>query len=333
MRMISAKPKVYISRQIPQEVLAYLQQHCECTMWDGSGAASRAGLLEQLHDVEGLLTTGGPIDQELLDRAPRLKAVSTISVGYNHFDTDAMRARGVIGTNTPYVLDNTVADLVMALVLSSARRVAELDRFVKDGKWQRGIGLQEEALFGMDVHHATLGIVGMGRIGEAIAKRAVHGFDMNLLYYNRSRRLGAEERYGAQYRSLEDLLRESDFVVLMTPLTPETKHFLRKEHFALMKPSAFFINASRGQTVDEQALIEALQAGTIRGAGLDVFDPEPPKPDNPLLAMPNVVTLPHIGSATAKTRTEMAMCAAHNLVAALTGKTPPNVVPELQELV
>lgn len=330
--MSSTKPKVYISRQVPEEVLAYLQQHCECSMWDGSGAASRAGLLAQLHDVEGLLTTGGPIDQELLDRAPKLRAVSNISVGYNNFDTEAMRDRGVIGTNTPYVLDDTVADLVMALMLASARRVAELDRFVKDGKWQRGIGLQEEALFGMDVHHATLGIIGMGRIGETVAKRAVHGFDMNLLYYNRSRRLGAEERYGAQYVSLEELLRESDFVLLMTPLTPQTKHFIRKEHFAMMKPTSFFINASRGQTVDEQALIEALQDGTIRGAGLDVFDPEPPKPDNPLLSMPNVVTLPHIGSATAKTRADMAMCAARNLVAALRGETPPNVVPELQML-
>jgi glyoxylate/hydroxypyruvate/2-ketogluconate reductase len=330
--MSQEKKKIYISRQIPQEVLAYLEQHLECRMWDGSGAASRAGLLEQLGDVDGLITSGGPIDRELLNRAPKLKVVSNISVGYNNFDIEAMKERGVIGTHTPYVLDNTVADLVMALILSSARRIAELDRFVKDGKWQRGIGLNEESLFGLDVHHATIGIIGMGRIGEAIAKRAVHGFDMKLLYHNRSRQQEAETRYGAQYRSLEDLLKESDFVVLMTPLTPETVHFIRKEHFELMKPTAFFINASRGQTVDEKALIEALQTGTIRGAGLDVFDPEPPSPDNPLLSMPNVVTLPHIGSATSKTRADMAMVTAKNMVAALNGETPPNVVSELRGL-
>ncbi|AEI41572.1 D-isomer specific 2-hydroxyacid dehydrogenase NAD-binding protein [Paenibacillus mucilaginosus KNP414] len=328
-----AKPKVYISKQIPAQVLSYLEEYCECKMWDGSGGASRQGLLAELQDVEGLLTTGGPIDAELLQHAPKLRAVSSISVGYNHFDLDAMRTRGVLGMHTPYVLDDTVADLVLALMLASARRVPELDAFVKEGKWQRGRGLKEEDFFGMDVHHATIGILGMGRIGEAIAKRAVHGFDMELLYYNRTRKPEAEERFGAQYVTTEELLRRSDFVVLMTPLTAETKMYFRKEHFELMKPTAFFINASRGQTVDEAALIEALRSGRIRGAGLDVFDPEPPQPDNPLLSMPNVVTLPHIGSATEKTRFDMAMLAARNLVAALTGGRPPHVVKELADLV
>lgn len=327
-----SKPKVYIAKRVPDEVLAYVSQHCDCQMWDGQGAPSREGLLAQLAEADGLLTAGGAVDQELLDRAPRLRVVSSMSVGYNHFDLAAMAARGVIGTNTPYVLDDTVADLAFALILASARRVAELDSFVKGGGWRKGAGLTEESLFGMDVHHATLGIIGMGRIGEAIAKRAVHGFDMNLLYYNRSRRPETEQKFGARYVSLDELLAESDFIVLMTPLTPETTRLIRKEHFEKMKRTAFFINTSRGQTVDEEALIEALQSGLIRGAGLDVFDREPVDPDNPLLKLPNVVTLPHIGSATAKTRFDMAMLAAQNLVAALAGEQPPNVVSELKHL-
>ncbi|GAA4878339.1 D-glycerate dehydrogenase [Paenibacillus vulneris] len=327
---MASRPKILITRKIPAECLAYLQEHCDCTLWDGQGSMPREQLLDKIKDYDGLLLSGTSVNAELLERAPRLKAVSSISVGYNHFNIEEMKARGVIGTHTPYVLDDTVADLVLALMLASARRIAELDAFVKQGKWRRG-QVREEDLFGMDVHHATLGIIGMGRIGEAIAKRAVHGFDMNLLYYNRSRKPEVEERFGAQYCSLEQLLKESDFVVLMTPLTPETVHFIRKEHFELMKPSAFFINASRGQTVDEEALIDALRNGIIRGAGLDVFAQEPTSPDNPLLQLDNVVTVPHIGSATAKTRNDMAMVASRNLVGALTGGKA-YVVPEFQSL-
>lgn len=329
---MNAKPKVYISKKIPGSVLEWLQQHCDCRMWEGQTVTSRSGLLEALRDVDGLMTTGGRIDAELLDAAPRLKVVSNISVGYNNFDIEAMKARGVIGTHTPHVLDETVADTVLALMLSVARRVPELDRFVKEGRWKKGVGLSDEHFFGLDVHHATAGIIGMGRIGEAIARRAVNGFGMKLLYTNRSRRPDMEERYGAVYAPLEELLRESDFVILMTPLTPETTRMIRREHFAMMKPSAFFINASRGQTVDEEALIEALRSGTIRGAGLDVFEMEPVQPDNPLLSMDNVVTLPHIGSATEKTRLDMAMLAARNLVAVLTGSGEAYVVKELQGL-
>ncbi|MCS7461061.1 D-glycerate dehydrogenase [Paenibacillus doosanensis] len=320
-----------ITRKLPDSVLDYLNEHCDCTVWEGQGSIPREELLSVIKDYEGLIVSAGPVNAELIAHAPRLKAVSTVSVGYNHFHTQDMLAGGIIGTHTPYVLDDTVADLVMALMLSSSRRVAELDRLVKQGKWQRG-AIKEDQWFGLDVHHTTLGIIGMGRIGEAIAKRAVHGFDMELLYYNRSRKPETEEKFGASYCALEDLLRRSDFVVLMTPLTPETVHYIRKEHFELMKPSAFFINASRGQTVDEQALIEALQSGQIRGAGLDVFDTEPVSPDNPLLKMDNVVTLPHIGSATSRTRYDMAMLAAQNLVGALTGGKA-YVVPELQALV
>jgi gluconate 2-dehydrogenase len=290
---------------------------------------SKEEMMELYRDVEGIITTQIKIDEELLSCAPRLTVVSNHSVGYNNFDTNAMKKYGVIGTHTPYVLDETVADLVFALILATARRVSELDRFVKEGKWQRG-AVKEEDLFGLDVHHKTIGIIGMGRIGEEIAKRARFGFSMDVLYYNRNPKPDAERKLGAKYCPLEQLLRESDFVVLMTPLTKETNKLIRKEHFEMMKRTAFFINASRGQTVDEQAMIEALQQGLIRGAGLDVFEQEPVNPDNPLLSMPNVVTLPHIGSATAKTRFDMAMTAAKNVVAALTGQTPPNIVSELR---
>jgi glyoxylate/hydroxypyruvate/2-ketogluconate reductase len=324
-----SKPKVFITKRIPDAVLHYLEEHLECKMRE-EGPFTREQLLQEVGDVEGILTSGDAINDELLEQAPKLKAVSTISVGYNHFDVAAMKRRGVIGTHTPYVLDDTVADLVLALMLSAARRIAELDSLVKEGGWRRGAGLTEETFFGMDVHHAKLGIIGMGRIGEAIAKRAVNGFSMELMYHNRSRNSEAEQLYGAKYVELETLLRESDFVVLMTPLTPETARYIKKEHFEMMKPTAFFINASRGQTVDEQALLEALQSGRIRGAGLDVFETEPVQPDNPLLRLPNVVTVPHIGSATAKTRFDMAMAAAENLVAALTGGNPPYVVKELR---
>jgi gluconate 2-dehydrogenase len=324
------KPKVYISKPVPQEVLAYLEQHCDCSVWDGEGPAPRESLLEGIAQAEGLLTSGDKINEELLERAPHLRVVSSISVGYNHFDIQAMKARGVLGTHTPYVLDDTVADLVLGLMLSAARRIPELDAYVKNGKWDKGSGMKEDVLFGQDVHHAKLGIIGMGRIGQAIAKRAVHGFGMELSYYNRSRQPEAETLYGARYVELETLLCNSDFVVLMTPLTPETERFLRKEHFELMKPTAFFINASRGQTIDENALVEALQNGAIRGAALDVFEQEPVNPDHPLLRMPNVVTLPHIGSATAKTRFDMAMLAAKNLVEAIEGGRPSYIVKELQ---
>lgn len=322
------RPKIVLDRPVPAEVLAYLSQHFDCTMWDRSGPMPDDLLYDALAEAQGLVTSSRRIDEALLARAPKLKAVSTISVGYNHFDIAAMKARGIIGTNTPNVLNETVADLAFALILAAARRVAELDRYVKDGRWRRE---DNESLFGVDVHHATLGIIGMGRIGEAIARRARLGFRMDVVYYNRGRKPEAERELDIAYKPMDELLRTSDFILLMTPLTPETTKLIGREQFRLMKRSAIFINVSRGQTVDEAALIEALREGTIRGAGLDVYESEPVSPDNPLLAMPNVVTLPHIGSATAKTRFDMAMLAARNLAAALGGQVPPDLVSELKE--
>ncbi len=320
------KPNVLLTVPVPEEVEAYIRQFCNVRKFDYK-KESREQLLQEVQDIEGLYTTsGGKIDAELLEHAPKLKIVSNASVGYNNFDIEAMRERNVIGTHTPYVLDDTVADLVFALILSAARRIPELDQYMKQGQWTEIIG---EELFGIDVHHTTLGIIGMGRIGEKIAKRGKFGFDMDVLYYNRRPKPEVEQNLGVTYASLDELLRQSDFIVLMTPLTPETEHFIGREQFQLMKKSAIFINASRGKTVDEEAMIDALQNGEIRAAGLDVFQQEPINPDNPLLKLKNVVTVPHIGSATPQTRLAMAKLAAENLVKGLRGETPPNIIKEL----
>lgn len=318
------KPKIYSTYAIPKQVMDFLAQYCGVRQWQGDGRTPRDILLKEIADVEGLYTGGssmiGRIDEELLNHAPHLKVVSNVSVGYNNFDVEAMKKRGIIGTNTPHVLNETVADLAFSLILATGRRVVELDRFVKEGNWKATTSYRET--YGKDVHSTTLGIIGMGRIGEAIARRAKFGFNMDVLYYNRNRKPEAEEKYGAEYCDLTSLLTRADYVVLITPLTPETFQLMGEEEFKLMKKSAVFINVSRGQTVDEQALIRALQNGEIHGAGLDVFEQEPVDPNNPLLKMENVVTVPHIGSATARTEAAMAMRAAENLVAVLTGKEP-----------
>ncbi|MCJ7840727.1 D-glycerate dehydrogenase [Lederbergia sp. NSJ-179] len=312
------KPKVYISLPVKKDVKDYLAKFCEVQEWRGEDRISRKTLLKEIADVEGLLTAWHKIDEELLAAAPNLKIVSNVSVGYNNFDLVAMKKHQVVGTNTPYVLDDTVADLTFALMLAAARRVPELDRYVKEKKWEP---VKDEAtFFGVDVHHATIGIIGMGRIGEAVAQRAKFGFNMDVLYHNRSRKPEAEEKYGAEYCDLPTLLKRADFVVMLTPLTEETYHLMGEAEFKQMKKTAFFVNVSRGQTVDEKALIAALQTGEIHGAALDVFQTEPVEKENPLLEMPNVVTLPHIGSATAQTRHAMAMRAAENIVSALTGE-------------
>lgn len=321
------KQRVYIAEKVPRFVEEYIGQHYEYEKWDGNEKIPRHILLEKVKDKHGLLNFGASIDDELLEAAPQLKVVSNISVGYDNFNIEAMKQRNVIGTNTPYVLDDTVADLVFALMLSASRRVCELDRYVKSGEWNAEIGKEH---FGLDVHHQTIGIIGMGRIGEVVAKRAKFGFDMDVLYYNRSRKEKAEQELGATYCELETLLQNADFIVLLTPLTEETYHLIGEKEFDLMKETAIFINASRGKTVNETALIEALQQKKIFAAGIDTFTQEPIEKDNPLLSLQNVVTLPHIGSATLKTRRTMAMTAAKNLVAGLEGHTPPNVVNELK---
>lgn len=310
------KPTIFVDRRLPVKVMDYLAEHSEVKTYAEDEQRSRAKLISYIQHCDGLfMSTSEKVDAELLDHATRLKVVSTMSVGYNHFDLQAMKERGVIGTHTPYVLDETVADLIFALMLSTARRVSELDQYIKQGSW---IGNEGKKLFGVNVHHKTIGIIGAGRIGEALLQRAVHGFNMKALYYNRTEKPALQEKYGATYVELEELLSESDFVVLMTPLTAETYQLLTYKHFKQMKKTAIFINSSRGATIKEDDLVKALQEGLILGAGLDVFEQEPLPANHPLINMKQVVLTPHIGSATEETREEMAMLAAKNLIHALT---------------
>src|SRR5699024_8375605 len=237
--------------------------------------------LHHLKNTDGIMGLELQVDKELLDHAPQLKVVSNVSVGYNNLDVEELTKRGILATNTPGVLDDTVADTIFGILMATARRIPELDLYVKSGNWKNAVAGPE--YYGTDVHHKTLGIIGMGRIGQAIAKRGHFGFDMDILYHNRSRKPEAEEKYHATYCSLDELLHHSDFVCLMTPLTPETEGMIGKREFELMKKSAIFINGSRGKTIVEKELIEALQDGDIAAAGLDVFEQEPVQPDNPLL--------------------------------------------------
>lgn len=317
------KPKVIVYSEMNETVLQELRNECTvtyCDRWDPNFAEK---IRQELPDTVGIIGDGLRVDAELLDQAPNLKVVCNISVGYDNLDLDALSARNVLATNTPGVLTETVADLIFALILSTARRVPELDRYVKQGHWNSP---NSPDLFATDVHGKTLGIIGMGRIGQSIARRGTFGFGMPVLYYNRSRNQEAEQEMGATYCSLDDLVQQADIVCLMTPLTQETRGLMGEREFSLMKKEAIFINGSRGPTVDEQALVRALQNKTIASAGLDVFVQEPVDPRNPLLQMDNVVTLPHVGADTHQNRLRMDQLAAQNLLQAVQGKRPPSLL-------
>ncbi|WP_395070587.1 2-hydroxyacid dehydrogenase [Paraburkholderia silvatlantica] len=313
------KPKIVVYKALPADVADYLREHAELIDVDADQPGALAAALK---DADGAIGASVKITPAMLDGS-RVKALSTISVGYDQFDVPDLTKRGIVLAHTPDVLTESTADTVFSLILASARRVVELADWVKAGHWKGSIG---PAQFGVDVQGKTLGIVGLGRIGGAVARRAALGFDMKVLYTNRSPNEAAERHYGARRVELDELLASSDFVCLQVPLTDATRHLIGAEQLKKMKRSAILINASRGATVDEQALIAALEAGTIHGAGLDVFEREPIDPASPLLRMPNVVALPHIGSATHETRHAMARCAAENLVAALAGTLDVNVV-------
>ncbi|KVO59636.1 NAD(P)-dependent oxidoreductase [Burkholderia stagnalis] len=312
------KPRIVAYKPLPDDVLAYLREHAEVVQADGAAA-----LADALAQADGAIGASLKITPAMLDGAPRLKAWSTISVGYDNFDVADLTRRGIVLAHTPDVLTESTADTVFSLILASARRVVELAEWVKAGRWQRSIGPD---LYGTDVQGKTIGIVGLGRIGAAVARRAALGFRMRVLYTNRSAQPDAEAQFGAQRVALDQLLAEADFVCLQVPLAPETRHLIGAAELAKMKRGAILINASRGPVVNEAALIDALRAGTIRGAGLDVFEQEPLAADSPLLRMSNVVALPHIGSATHETRHAMARCAAENLVGALAGTLRANLV-------
>jgi lactate dehydrogenase-like 2-hydroxyacid dehydrogenase len=322
------KPKVYVTRKVPQAGIDLLRESCEVEVWEGELPVPREVLLEKVRDTEGLycLLTER-VDEELLDAAPRLRVVSNMAVGYDNIDVAACTARGIPVGHTPGVLTDTTADLTFALLLAAARRLVEGVDYVRAGKWKTW---GPTLLLGQDVHGATLGIIGLGRIGQAVARRA-RGFDMRILYHDIRRIPEAEATLGATYVELDTLLAESDFVTLHVTLTEATYHLIGREELRKMKPTAVLVNASRGGVVDPQALYEALRDGEIGYAALDVTEPEPIPPDHPLLSLPNCIIVPHIGSASVATRTKMAVMAAENLLAGLRGEPLPHCVnPEVQ---
>ncbi|NDL64693.1 glyoxylate/hydroxypyruvate reductase GhrB [Acerihabitans arboris] len=317
------KPAVVLYKRLPDNLRERLDEHFDVTEIEslsGENVRKHAGILQQ---AQGAIGAGGKFDKALLDAMPELKAASTISAGYDQFDVDEMSARGIALMHTPNALTETVADLLMGLVLATARRMVESVDRTKAGEWRASV---DSSWFGVDVHHKTLGVVGMGRIGMALAQRARLGFSMPVLYNARHQHAEAESRFDAEYCDLDTLLARSDFVCIILPLTEATHHLIGREKLAKMKPGAILINAGRGPVVDEAALIEALENRTIRGAGLDVYEQEPLPVDSPLLRLPNVVALPHVGSATDETRYEMAATAVDNLIAALTGRVRENCV-------
>ncbi|MCD6553095.1 MAG: D-glycerate dehydrogenase [Anaerolineae bacterium] len=322
------KPRVYVTRIIPQAGLEMVREFCEAEVWEGEMPPPRQVLMEKVKGVDGLLSLlTDPIDAEVMDAAgPQLKVISNYAVGYDNIDVAAATARGIIVTNTPGVLTDTTADFAFTLLMAAARRVVEGMDYVRAGKW---LTWGPTLLLGRDVHHATLGLIGMGRIGSGMARRA-QGFEMRVLYYDPYCPPEKGEALGAQSVELNTLLAESDFVSVHVPLTPETHHMLGVEQFKMMKSSAILINTARGPIVDPDALYAALKNGEIAYAALDVTEPEPLPADHKLLTLPNLIVCPHIASASIATRTKMATMAAENLIAGLKGEMPPNPVnPEV----
>lgn len=315
-----SKPKILVARAVFPEVLARLEQHFEVQANQNDEVWSRAQLAERLRDKAGAFTTGGErIDAELLAACPALRICANMAVGYNNFDLDAMTAAGVLATNAPDVLTETTADFGFALLMATARRITESEHYLRAGKWTKW---SYDMFAGAEVNGSTLGILGMGRIGQGIAKRGVLGFGMKVIYHNRSRlNAGIEAQCQARYVSKEELLKSADHLVLVLPYSPASHHAIGAAELALMKPTATLVNIARGGIVDDAALAAALKSKTIAAAGLDVFEGEPRvHPD--LLSVPNVVLTPHIASATLPTRLAMASLAADNLIAFFKGKKP-----------
>lgn len=312
------KPKAYVGRLLAAPVLARLNEVADVRTWNSPARCPDDVIQKEIADVDAFVGNGRWTGA-VMDKAPKLRVIALVSVGFDSVNVPAATERGIVVTNTPGVLSDTTADTAFALLMAVARRIAEADRFVRAGKWTMLGG--PAAHMGSDVHHATLGIVGLGRIGAEMAHRG-RGFHMNVIYYDALRREDLERQYGYRYVDLDTLLRESDFVSLHTILAPETRNLISAPELSKMKRTAFLINASRGEVVDEPALIDALRGGTIAGAGLDVFAQEPTPVDNPLLQMDNVVALPHIGSATEATREKMVVLAVDNAIAVLQGRPP-----------
>jgi glyoxylate/hydroxypyruvate/2-ketogluconate reductase len=315
--------KVVVTREVFDETIDYLKQHFSVVSNQQDRALSRVELVELTHDADGVQSSSSDmVDEDWLARCPNIKAVCNTAVGYNNIDVAACTRRGVMVTNTPGVLDDSVADYAIGLMIASCRRMGEGERYLRAGQFKATYLKQT---LGHDVHGATLGIVGFGRIGQAIARRA-RGFDMNILYHTRNRAAAeVEQGLNARYVSKDELLAQSDVVMLILPYTSDTHHYIGAPEMAKMKPSAVLLNMARGGIVDDTALVDALKTGTIWAAGLDVYENEP-RVNPGLLELENVVLSPHIASASEPTRRAMAMTGAKNLVAALSGETPPNLV-------
>ncbi|MHA1960418.1 MAG: 2-hydroxyacid dehydrogenase [Candidatus Thorarchaeota archaeon] len=322
---------VFVTREIPDDGLEILKDRFSTTVWTQRSPPTVEQITENAVDCQGLVTLlSDRIDSDLLDSLPELRVIAQYAVGYDNIDVSAASKRGVIVTNTPGVLTETTADFTWALIMAAARRTPEADQYVRTSKWE--IAWEPKMLLGKDVHGAILGVVGMGRIGEAVALRA-RGFSMKIIYCSRSvndRTERVERETGAKRVGIESLLSESDIVSLHVPLTPKTTGMIGAGELAQMKPDSILINTSRGAVVDEEALADALESGAIGAAGLDVFRREPIEKDSRLLSLTNLVLAPHIGSASYATRSRMAVMCAENLTAALKGTRPPNIVnPEV----
>lgn len=323
------KPQVFITRMLPQKALDMILPECDAEVWQDELPPPRDLLLNKARDLDGLLSLlTDKIDATLMDRAPKLKVVSNCAVGFDNVDVPAATQRGIAVGNTPGVLTETTADFAFALLMAAARRVVEGDRYTRAGKWKTW-GLT--VLLGQDIFGATLGLVGLGRIGAAMAKRA-RGFDMRVLYYDPYRRQDLEQQLGITYAELDTVVREADFVSVHTPLTNETQHLVNAELLRKMKKTAILVNTARGPVVDQAALYVALRDGVIAGAALDVTEVEPIPMNDPLLTLENCIIAPHIASASVATRTKMATMAAENLLAGLRGeKLPTPVNPEVKQ--
>ena len=315
--------KVLVTRKIPEKGLDMLRARYDTVINPEDRVMTKEEILAEIGDADALLCLlTDRIDAEVIDAAPGLKVISNYAVGYNNIDFQHAAEKGIAVTNTPGVLTETTADLAWALLMAAARRIPESDAFMRQGKFR---GWAPMLMLGSDIHGKTIGIVGMGDIGTAVARRA-KGFGMRVLYHNRNRRPGAEKEIGAEYVPLKTLMKESDYISLHVPLTPETRNMLDRDMLELMKPSAYLINTARGEVIDEKHLIEMLRSGRIRGAALDVFQGEPLNVNPELYGLDNVVLAPHIGSASLETRTEMAVMAAQAVIDVLEGRRPKNLV-------
>lgn len=317
---VKRKPKVFVTRKLPRSVWEELLLHTEAEIWDYETPPPYEIILEKVRGKQGLMCLlTDRIDAQVMDAGNELKVISQVAVGYDNIDVNAATARNIRVGNTPGVLTDATADFAFALLMAAARRIGEGIDYVRQGQWKTwGLTL----LLGQEVYGKTLGLVGFGRIGQAMAKRA-RGFDMRILYSDQVRKIEAEGETGAAYCSLEELLRVADFVSLHVSLNERTRRLIGRREFDLMKPSAILINTSRGPVVDQEALYEALQSGQIACAALDVTDPEPLPPDDKLLSLPNLIIVPHIASATVASRTQMCMMALQNLLAGLKGEKLP----------